>query len=347
MNKTQRQFVSIVSKYFVGLLKRNGVFVRNLRMVDSSHVNYVFTCSFNGREAILKAGLFGRSMLFAYEKFLAAGPSVFSKTLDGGNMPCSNDIVIEVRSLRFLWDRAFRVPRILEFVGPNVVILEKIPGKCIDPGAFDKSFAEGLAKCIARLHQTEAPDNLKPRQISATSDSLIIEDLNFQQPMIARGLHSNIVELVSAHLTMRNLLHGDCKDGNIIRDGQSVCLLDPKLCVGIPHVDLGKFMLRLLLSANRNGLQKLTEGLVAFADQYSQIVGLRSVELQKTSVALGLIELEHLLSGPPRANIEILGPEMPMLYRQKNIIQQISHRILREGRALTVSQLASSLANRF
>ena len=170
---------------------------------------------------------------------------------------------------------------------------------------------------------------------------IVIHDYNFIHPIIVHNVSPFVISLLEKAIHRGAvLLHGDLKRSNLLERAGILHVIDPKLCTGIVEMDIGKLLLRELLTTVDQEQTELVKSSSRFLQRYSGNRKLDTEELEVTSIVLGLIELQHLLRDPPRQGIDMLGDEMPRLYRRKNLVSHLCNEVLRDGKTLRIKDIS-------
>ena len=331
------EFIAIVQKHFCTIAERNHQSPANLVHLETSCVNFLFSGSLDGEHIILKGNLFGRSMLYAYEQFLEKGRDGFVHFLQD-DLSTVVEILREAKELEFLGSLGLQVPVVKGHVEPNMMFLGKIEGVSLDQ-CFGEKYAMKLASTLRVVHTAPAPPHLGTRRFIQAGTTLVLDDANFNEPVVIDDVSPKVLELLKSREGEECLLHGDFKANNIIASDLGLSIIDPKLCIGLPYIDIGKFLLRTLLVAPypRNDI---LYALRIFVQSYAQRMGIDSEKVEQAAIVCGLVELAHLLSRPRRSHIEILGKEMPQLYDISDLVSHLSWLVLHEGNLLTIERLS-------
>ncbi len=342
MQTHRKIFFDLIQNYFTNMLDKHSIPVQGLRHINASHVNFVFECKINHKDIILKANFYGRSMLFAYEKFLDDGALGFSARLrEYGEDDDKFEMLLEKQALNLLAENGVRTPPVKGFIYPNILLLEKLYGNTLDKEPLNELLSNRLTSILVLIHSIPPPLGCRKREIEIRDGVIVIKDPNFERILLFDRVAKNVTTAISSYTNRQCFLHGDFKGNNIFFDGEKISILDPKPCVGIPHTDLGKFGTRLILTGRRKDLPTIKHGLELMFRQYSQTFGFDARETEEVSVAMGLMELNHLLEQRARANIDILGHEILELYEIKPLVLYLSELVLRRGEMMTIEKLCS------
>lgn len=332
-------FIEVVKEYFTALFAERGICLHHLARLNVSCVNFIFGCELDGKEGILKANLFGRSMLYAYERFQEVGAEAFKSLIaNTENAVNAREIAREITELEFLRSLGVHVPAIRCVVAPVAMILERVEGETLDY-CFQDTHALRLVDALKKVHTSYPPVGLSQRQYVCTQGVLVVNDTNFTGPIVIPNISQKAASLIESYKGPEGLLHGDFKANNVLVSKEELIFIDPRLCIGVPHADIGKFIVRMLLTKAR-GRTDMCSALALFVRTYARQQGLDVWQAERLSILHGLVELVHLLSKPRRPNIDILGEEMPELYNISSTVSHLHQMVLNEGKLLLVTELA-------
>lgn len=327
--------------HFIGAAARAGVAIRDLERAEISSVNFVYNCTDGEHDLVLKANLFGRSMLYAFEMFQDMGESAFLELLKNKGQALSlHEVVREKAELEILRSCGVSVPAIRHFIYPNVMLLDRIRSDRMQSVSCKQSAQ--LAKSIALIHEAKVPLHLAGRKYICTDSVLVVNDSNFNEPVVLKNVSDRVKSLVQSFSRHEELLHGDFKENNLIRSGDRIVFIDPKLCVGTPYADIGKYILRVIFAPTRVSSNAYRE-LQSFIRAYAQERGFDARETEEASILCGVIELTHLLSKPQRPHTGILGSEMIELYKKSGAINHLNELVLRGSEKVSVETLTTFL----
>lgn len=324
-----------IEDHLVLRLKKLGFDLKLLRPVASSCVNFVYECRIDGSLAILKANFFGRSMLYCYDQFLHLGPAPFRAMLqDYERAGLCPEIMSEVSDMQLLRKNMVPVPTTMLWCSPNIVAYERLE-------TLTKLLPDATAEMLSNIHKISAPHRTPSRDIRIQDGLIVINDYNFIHPIIVHNVSPFVISLLEKAIHRSAvLLHGDLKRNNLLEGAGILHVIDPKLCTGIVEMDIGKLLLRELLASTDQEQTELVKSVSRFLSKYSGIMKLDTEELEVTSIVLGLIELQHLLRDSPRQNLDMLGDEMPRLYRRKNLVSHLCNKVLRDGKVLGIRDIS-------
>lgn len=337
--RRRMEFFLIIEEHITLRLKKHGFDIKISEPVASSRVNFVYTCRLDGSSAIIKVNFFCRSMLYCYEQFLCLGPRQFRVALqDFERSDLCPEITLEVSGIQLLRQNGIPVPKTILWCSPNIVVYEKL-------GILTKLPPEATADVLSRIHEISITPGIPSRDIKIQNGLIVINDSNFVNPITVHGVSPLVISLIEKAISRgMRLLHGDLKRSNLLKVASDLYVIDPKLCIGIVEVDIGKLLLRELLTTDQRQTE-IVESSLRFLQRYSKVSGLAIEELEATSIVLGLVELQHLLSVPPRQNLDILGDEMPQLYRRKNLVSRLCSDVLQNGKILGIRHISNLIGD--
>ncbi len=302
-------------------LRRHATPVNGLRKFPAtSQVNFLFEGTLHGREVIVKANYFRRSILHALQRFLVTGPLGFQAELECFESAGSDSgLLAEADALERLAAAGIPVPDVLARIPPSMIVLRKVPGEPIEDQPHSERITDRLANLLARIHDLPVGDETVAN-ISIIGDDLHVADPNFNAPAIYPNVSSRVQDLVGEfQCDIMRVLHGDFKGNNVLLGPDGPVVLDPKMHRGHIYYDVGKYLVRAVIHATAVGnLHEAKVGLSLFLDRYAQAARCDRQVLEKRSLLFGLLETGRLVIAPPRPNAAILGRELTEIHAVKD-----------------------------
>lgn len=309
-----------------------------------SSVNFVhFIADQAGQAYVAKANLWGRSMLVPIEAThdLGLTPTesvrfALEEETRRGNLG-SAAMEVEQQGLRMLNEAGLPTPSCKQF--GNILLTNRVGDLNVETfftQPDSRQSIEYITKKILygfwNLANYTSYDSLPKTGVSYTSGGFRTVDSNFNDSsffptseVLAQQIQSYATSLPDKYQAV--LKHGDLKPNNlVIGPGEEVYFIDPKPSTGHPVMDLGKFTVRSLLFIPTDISRPLTNDICeGFADMFST----KKASIEKLAIFYGLLELGQLVQAPDRKNVDVLGVEMPTIYRSRQgisaMLDQLKH----------------------
>lgn len=339
-------FFALVLDCIQRRLNDAGLKVESLKpLTVASQVNFLFEGTMDGVSVVVKASFFDRSILFTYEKFMMGDDKDFSHELDEYSLSTTKSLLGEERrSLEILSAAGIRVPTVMEFVSPNILVSEKIDGQTVETNLAGAIGTSGdLAGNLKAIHAISDSNGVESA-VSFHDGKMNFNDPNFGRTLVLESEFAN--ELEGFVLTIegrgKKMLHGDLKTNNLMvdKDGRLV-FLDPKMHRGYVSYDLGKLIVRGAIAGVRDGVKKVIEKfLVSTLENYATDGDADRLEAE--GMLLGLMEVSHIAEMPLRKNAVLLGRELEMLHSQRKQVRIAINTLLKQSK-LPIGQLFSIL----
>lgn len=340
-----QELIKIITEYVEEAAKEQGILLTDIRSIHvPSQVNFLFDGLVNGKEAIIKVNFFDRSMLYTYEEYVRLGCDAFKVYIYKNKNKVKNTIQDEKESYKRLLSLGVNTPQVYAFIKPNILVLEKLQGETLkdilnQSRDIDKDKIEELVIQLLKIHRVK--NKAFNHSIIIEGDEIIFSDSHLKKNIRYTNVHKNISQYISKIIhEEQSLIHGDFKLNNLFIDKNIIKLIDPHVHFNNLYTDIGWLTIMAFIFAKaRNKVDSVYKFMQMFYKIYAERSAISIKELEELSIIMGFLQINNLLLRERRPKVEILGDEMPDMYKLQSSLLKSHEAVITNGNLINLKQL--------